>query len=227
MSNIDTYSNNLSNFYANGTNNHEHHNKNEKYFKVLLKDVTTRPDNWKNKNALDFGCGKGRNVTNLLKIATFNQVDGVDISKNNITFCKNTYKGQNSNFYLINGFDLKEIENNTYDYVMSTIVFQHICVYEMRYKIKQEIYRVMRDNGIFSFQMGYGSSLKTGQSIYSDNNYNQITSNGCADVKIQPETVSNLISDLEKIGFKSPTYEIHESYSDGGHPNWIYVRCKK
>lgn len=227
MSDIDTYSKHLANFYVGGTDNHEHHNKNTKYFEVLLKDITLNPSKWENKNGLDFGCGKGRNVTNLINLAKFNRVDGVDISKKNISFCKNSYKNQNSNFYLINGFDLKDIEDHTYDYAMSTIVFQHICVHEMRYKIKQEIYRVLKNNSIFSFQMGYGDNLKPGQSAYSDNKYDTKTSNGRADVKIQPQTINHLVSDLESIGFKNLTYEIHESYSDSGHPNWIYVRCEK
>ena len=64
MSDINTYSKKLSSFYANGTNNHEAHNKNKKYFNVLLKDITEDPDKWENKKALDYGSGKGRNVTN-------------------------------------------------------------------------------------------------------------------------------------------------------------------
>ena len=227
MSDINTYSKKLSSFYANGTNNHEAHNKNKKYFNVLLKDITEDPDKWKNKKALDYGSGKGRNVTNLFDAADFDQVDGVDISKNNVAYCKETYKDLNSNFYLINGYSLDEIEDNTYNFAMSTIVLQHVCVHEMRYKIKKEIYRVLDKGGIFSFQMGYGEQLLGGQSVYSANKYNESTSNGRADVKIQPDTLPDLVSDLKEIGFKNITHEIHESFADGGHTNWVYMRCVK
>jgi hypothetical protein len=72
----------------------------------------------------------------------FNRVDGIDISPANISFCSSTYQNQPSNFYLNNGIDLQDLKSDEYDFVMSTIVFQHICVHELRYKLKQEIFRI-------------------------------------------------------------------------------------
>ena len=51
--------------YSNGTSNHSEHNSNDDYWNILLDDIKNK-DAWKDKVGLDFGCGKGRNVTNLL-----------------------------------------------------------------------------------------------------------------------------------------------------------------
>lgn len=237
MSNVHNYLQTLEWAYHGGTNNHPEHNPNPLYWDVLLKDVKTNPDAWEGKYALDFGCGKGRNVTNLKSLAKFARIDGVDISQNNIDHCRlaNSNKivssfvnNVESVFYKNNGGDLRGLTSDTYDFVMSTIVFQHICVHELRIHLKREIHRVMKDGGIFSFQMGYGDKEFDGHGRvygYYDNNYNAENSNGADDVRVTDP--NQLISDLESIGFKNVTYQIEEPWADGGHPNWIYVRCEK
>lgn len=225
---LNSYVQMLTDSYKFGTNNHPEHNSNPKYWDILLGDIKNNPDNWKDKNALDFGSGKGRNVTNLLTLAQWNRVDGIDISDDNYNYCKNQYKNQNSEFYQNNGRDLQPLKNEEYDFVMSTIVFQHICVHELRYKLKEEIFRVLKSSGIFSFQMGYGDINFKGHTTprdYYENGYNALNSNGSNDVRIT--NPQQLIDDLSKIGFKDIKYQITEPWEDGGHPNWIYVKCIK
>jgi SAM-dependent methyltransferase len=229
MENINYYiKNTLNRTYDPGTNNHPEHNSNPLYWDLLLGDIKLNPNQFKNKIALDFGCGKGRNVTNMLSLAEFTRVDGVDISPTNIGHCRTSYPNQNSSFYLNSGADLADLNSDEYDFVMSTIVFQHICVHELRYNLKQEIYRVLKMGGIFSFQMGFGDIGFTGHTrprSYYDNSYAAEGSNGSDDVRITDPT--QLTSDLSKIGFKNITFEIHQPWEDGGHPNWIYIRCEK
>jgi SAM-dependent methyltransferase len=228
MSTLNTYVDMLNKAYRNGTNNHLEHNSNPNYWDVLLGDIKFNPDNWKDKVGLDFGCGQGRNVSNLLRMSEWQRVDGVDVSAANIETCKNTPDLINSNFYNNNGKDLAELKDNEYDFVMSTIVFQHICVHELRYKLKEEIYRVLKKGGLFSFQMGFGDIGFTGHTRpnnYHANSYNAEDSNGSNDVRVTDE--KELISDLESIGFKEITFEVLDSYLDGGHPSWIYVKCRK
>ena len=57
--------------YAIGTGNHPEHNPNPKYWDLLLGDIKIAPEKWEGKKALDFGCGQGRNVTNLLSLLLF------------------------------------------------------------------------------------------------------------------------------------------------------------
>ena len=63
---------------------HKEHNANSHYWTILLKDIDHKYDD---KKALDFGCGTGRNVFNLLFLADWKQVVGCDISKENIKHC--------------------------------------------------------------------------------------------------------------------------------------------
>ena len=220
------YINTLHKVYDSGTNNHQEHNTNPHYWSILLREVIKQnPIGW---NGLDFGCGKGRNVTNLLTIADWNRVDGVDISIDNINYNKMHYQGQKSNWYLNNGLDLSELKTNEYDFVMSTIVFQHLPVHELRFNLFTEIARVLKPNGIFSFQMGYGSEeWGSGHGLvnnYYDNNYGVGGSNGSDDVRVSDST--QLTGDLEKIGYVIDSVEFKNSYLDGGHPEWIYVTAK-
>jgi SAM-dependent methyltransferase len=225
---LSNYVNMLNLVYRDGTTNHTEHNSNPLYWDLLLGDIKSNPEKWKDKTALDFGCGKGRNVTNILSLADFKRVDGIDVSEDNIGFCKKNYTNQPSEFYKNSGKDLSQLKNDEYDFVMSTIVFQHICVHELRYKIKEEIYRILKAGGTFSFQMGYGDISFMGHTnpkTYYENYYGASNSNGSNDVRVTDEL--ELISDLEIIGFKDIKFEIHQPWEDGGHPNWIYVICKK
>tara|TARA_R110000824_G_C15210608_1_gene676558 strand:- start:1535 stop:2221 length:687 start_codon:yes stop_codon:yes gene_type:complete len=227
--NLGKYRENLENFYREGTSNHEEHNRNPDYFDILLHPITSSPKNWAQKVALDFGCGKGRNVTNLLELANWKRVDGVDISEKNINYCKTTHSSQDSSFYKNNGVSLKGLNDHSYHFIMSTIVFQHIPVREMRINLKKEIYRLLKKEGTFSFQMGHGNSINPSynHSPYHTNAFNSKGSNGACDVQITPESEKLLMEDLNSIGFKDINHKIRKSFSDRSHENWIYVNCKK
>jgi SAM-dependent methyltransferase len=147
--------------------NHRFHDSNENYKKILLKPIYDNPNIFSNEYGLDFGCGQGRNVSNLILWFPnlFKKVDGVDISQSNIDFCwvnLSNEVGDNSkyNFYVNDGVNLDTIQSDFYKFVMSTITFQHICVYETRFSLMKEIYRVLKVGGVFSFQMGYSDELK-------------------------------------------------------------------
>lgn len=215
----------LSSFYSVGTSNHLEHNDNVDYFNILLSPITSDSIYYKNKTAMDFGCGKGRNVVNLFDLAEWKKVDGVDISGGNIEYCKNTYKNLPSEFFQNNGLDLKSIADETYDFVMSTIVFQHIPVWSIRYGLKQEIFRCLKHKGVFSFQMGFGNDLssKHNHKAYPEDLETFSGSNGMCDVQITPETKDLLLNDLAKIGFSDIKYQIRPSYIDDSHSNWIYI----
>jgi SAM-dependent methyltransferase len=229
MNDLNTYISNLDTFYHEGTSNHEEHNDNPNYFTQLLKKITSDPKKWENKNALDFGCGKGRNVINLNNLTKWKSADGVDISTKNIKHCKENNKSLNSIFFKNNGLDLKELKSNYYDFVMSTIVFQHIPSREVRLNLKKEIYRILKEGGNFSFQMGHGDTVDTryNHSSYKDNAFDKRGSNGMCDVQITPETENILINDLANIGFKNIEIYVTESFSDNSHQNWIYIHTEK
>ena len=180
----------------------------------------------KNKFGLDFGCGCGRNVINLIE--RFERMDGVDISSELIATCKQNlsqrgYGEDRTIFYTYDGISLSVIPSNLYDFVMSTIVLQHICVYEIRYNYFKEFYRVLKPNGLLSFQMGYGAGHPCTKNYYENFYVAKTTNTGCDVAVSNPEQI---IKDLDEIGFKNITYFIRPSFSDV-HNQWIYVKAIK
>lgn len=217
-------------------NNHREHDVNPDYWNILLGDLMDE-DNAKmffqvneKPNVLDFGCGCGRNVFNIIEKSPIllGGVDGVDISENNIQLCNELRKQYNipetaCKFYVNNGIDLSDLKSDEYTFVISTIVFQHIAVHEIRYNLMKEIYRVMKNKSSFSLQMGYGNSPDTVG--YYENFYDATGTNSACDVRV--ENPEDLINDLKKIGFSSVNYQIRPSFSNTIHKEWIYVKAFK
>ena len=184
----------------------------------------TRINNENEKIGLDFACGPGRN---LVKYGTrFKRLDGVDISEVNIEKAKGyTLNNKLSpNLYVSSGVGIDTVPSDTYDFVMSTIALQHICVYDIRFSIMKDIFRVLKDGGIFTAQMGYGypSPLTVG---YYDNYLDATGTNRACDVCI--ENPNQLQGDLLKIGFKDFQYEIGQVGPGDCHPQWIYFSAIK
>jgi SAM-dependent methyltransferase len=174
-------------FYLAGISNHLEHNLNPDYWLVLLGPLKNK-NQWDNKNGLDFGCGQGRNIINIKSLCNFKTVDGVDISKSNILYLRKNLESKDSRFFLNNGLDLREIPDNYYDFVISTIVLQHIPSFTIRDGILRELYRVMANNSIISIQMGFGQSETYIQdnnlTNYYDEFFNAKGTNGTNDVRI-------------------------------------------
>ena len=226
VSNDNKYTSMQKGAYANGTSNHEEHNTNPDYWNILLGDLKNK-ENWDNKIALDFACGRGRNITNMFNLCDWDRVDGVDISEGNISQNKSDYQTQNSNWYCNNGIDVSDLKDNEYDFIMSTIALQHIPVYDIRKSLITDLLRTLKSGGLFSFQMGYGKEiLSTENRIpYFENHYDANGTNSVCDVRVQ--NIEDIIKDLQEIGYTNVTTEVRESYSDNGHPEWIYVKAYK
>lgn len=216
--------------YRQGTSNHQEHNTNPDYWGILLGDLKNK-HLWQDCTALDFACGKGRNVTNMLSLCDWSRVDGIDISEGNIQHCEKTYAHQASRWYTNNGVDVSCLKSDEYDFIMSTIALQHIPVYDIRKSLISDLFRCLKPNGLFSFQMGYGqglidpSGLNRPRSKYFDNCYMASGTNADHDVRVQSE--EEITNDLYDIGFVQVEAIVRDSFSDLGHPNWIYVKCRK
>jgi ubiquinone/menaquinone biosynthesis C-methylase UbiE len=204
--------------------NHRHHDANPDYWNILLGPLSE--GDWTNKKVLDFGCGCGRNVMNMLGRFNVKEAHGCDISRSNIEYCKTLLTSQNYKnfkFFVTNGNDLGSAEDNHYDYIMSTIVLQHICVYSVRRKILESMYKALAPNGIVSIQMGYGVDHPNAEEYYVDAVHATSTNSG-HDVKVT--NASQLIKDFEEIGFENIETSIRPSFSDG-HNQWIFVKATK
>jgi ubiquinone/menaquinone biosynthesis C-methylase UbiE len=215
--------------------NHKVHNNNPDYWNILLKDVKDNINNAENISIMEFGCGTGRNIINIFNLNDkWKNVTGVDISINNLNFAlenilkENKSNARNLDLKMNNGVDLNCLNDNMFDIVFSTIVFQHICVRTIRNNLMKEIYRVLNKNGIFNFQMGYDPNIEIldrnrFKNYYEDYYDAEGTNSACDTIISNPEQIVN---DLKDIGFKNITYEIKDAFEDI-HQNWIFVRCVK
>lgn len=197
------------------------HNSWADYDIYLFKNIDT-----KDKIALDFACGPGRNIVKFSN--RFKRIDGVDISNNNLVnakvWCETNHIAIMPQLFKNNGTDLAEIVNDTYDVVFSTIAMQHICVHEIRYNLMKEFYRVLKPNGSICIQMGFG--VGHGLSApYHSNIYTATVTNGGADTRI--EDPNDLKKDLDAIGFKNFEFDIRPVGPGDSHPNWIFFRATK
>lgn len=113
-------------------------------------------------NALDFGCGVGRLTQGLC--SHFKQVTGVDISNTMITGA-NTYNKFDKNCTYITNTEpnLKCLSSNTFDFVYTNIVLQHMAP---RYQVEyiKEFFRILKPGGkaLFQVRTPKGASPKPG-----------------------------------------------------------------
>ena len=101
------------------------------------------------EKVLDFGCGIGR----ILEYDLFLNIDyyGVDISPEMIkNACRKWKNRPHTNFYVYNG-TLLPFEHETFDYVISTWVFQHIVEDNKLEELIAELARLLRPNGALLF----------------------------------------------------------------------------
>ena len=119
----------------------------------------------------------------------------------------------NNKLFVNNGVDLDCIESEQYDVVMSTIALQHICVYDIRFSIFSDIYRILKPGGVFTAQMGYGSPSPNTVDYYA-NHYDAKGTNRACDVCISSS--DQIQSDILKIGFKLNSVKL-ESYRKLSH----------
>jgi len=216
--------------------NHRGHDSNPDYYGLLLSEPKNNPENWSGKKALDFGCGIGRNVDNLSRLAEWSGVDGCDISSENIIradkFLSTINSNIKNNLYVTTGIDLLPIESDQYDFVMATIVFQHIAVRSIRLSIMKDIYRVMKNDSLFTFQMAIYNRQYIPCAEYFEEAIDAPGTNGMYDVSI--DNPEDLLTDLTTIGFSDfevtirPEWDAYNGvYMDVNRSQWIYVKTWK
>lgn len=94
---------------------------------------------------LEIGCGLGRMVRHFA--GHFERVDGVDISAEMIARAKNADLPSNVVMHLGTGADLHVFEQETFDVVFSSQVFQHIAEGWVIEAYVREVARVLRPRG--------------------------------------------------------------------------------
>ena len=125
--------------------------------KIVLPDISTicgtlRPSDMR---ILEIGCGIGRMTKHLAAI--FGEVYGVDVSPEMIKIARRRLNGmRNVHLVVNNGSDLTVFPDDFFDFCLSFLVFQHIPSSEIVESYVREVYRTLRKNRIFKFQVnGY------------------------------------------------------------------------
>jgi GT2 family glycosyltransferase/SAM-dependent methyltransferase/tetratricopeptide (TPR) repeat protein len=101
---------------------------------------------------LEIGCGLGRMSKHFAGL--FGQVHGIDVSGEMIRQASERLKGvANVSLHESSGSDLSLFADESFDFVFSFIVFQHIPDPAVITKYIREAHRVLRPGGVFKFQV--------------------------------------------------------------------------
>jgi len=104
--------------------------------------------------ALDFGCGVGRLTQALCEY--FDDCVGIDISFPMLQLAEEHNRYKNCCKYILNcSSDLKIFSDETFDFIYSNIVFQHLPP-ELTLGYIKEFIKILKNNGIIIFQITTG-----------------------------------------------------------------------
>lgn len=104
----------------------------------------------RHERALDFGCGVGR-LTRALA-GRFQEAVGVDISAEMIRLARELNPGENPSFELNTRSDLTQFSSDSFDFVYSVLVLQHLPSKDLVRSYLNEFLRVLRPGGLAVFQ---------------------------------------------------------------------------
>jgi len=99
----------------------------------------------KGDKVLDFGCGNGRLLDFLEKKEV--EYTGVDISDKLLMKAKNQFRGSKAEFQKISSLDSLPLESNSFNVIYAIAVFHHLPSREIRKKMAEELYRILRPEG--------------------------------------------------------------------------------
>lgn len=117
----------------------------------VIKHLKELPVEFSCKKALDFGCGVGRLSQALA--GYFEEVCGIDIAPSMIAAARQFNRYPNKCIYYLNQADnLKLFKSDTFDFIYSNIVLQHM---EPRYSKAyiKEFMRILAPKGVLVFQI--------------------------------------------------------------------------
>ncbi len=146
--------------------------KTEEFFKTGVREVDSVMKyaeslsiSISHRRALDFGCGVGRLTQALTNY--FDEVYGVDIAPSMIKLANKYNKYEKRCHYFLNEVnDLKLFEDNSFDFIYSNIVLQHMEPEYSKNYIK-EFLRILTPEGIAIFQIPSEFKNDTNQHLSS------------------------------------------------------------
>lgn len=126
--------------------------KDYKYKASLIKKLVPKQPNL---NVLDFGCGNGIVIQDMLKINPSLKVIGVDNSQIAIASARKKISGQK--FYIVEDGKRLPFKDNSFDFIFVLDVLQYISNTEFIFK---ELSRVLKSEGRLLITLPYYGILK-------------------------------------------------------------------
>ena len=124
----------------------------------------------KNKKILDLGCGSGDFSHSLVERGA--NVLGVDVSEKWIDICKKEYTNvKNLEFFVADGSNLKQLADNSFDFVVMNMVLLNVPEIDKVKKIFQEVSRVLKKSGQLIFTDLHPLALMIEQTLCESQTY--------------------------------------------------------
>jgi SAM-dependent methyltransferase len=102
--------------------------------------------------ALEIGCGPGRLMKPLSR--HFGEIHGVDVSDEMVQLAQQRLRDlRNAQAHHTSGSDLSQFADNSFDFVYSYAVFQHIPSREVVFNYLREAHRVLKPGGVLRCQL--------------------------------------------------------------------------
>lgn len=103
------------------------------------------------RRALEIGCGPGRLMVPLHRF--FREIHGVDVSEEMVHLARqNLARVAHAHVHASQGTDLAQFPNDSFDFIYSFAVFQHIPCKEVVFNYLREIQRVLKTGGVARLQ---------------------------------------------------------------------------
>ena len=169
-----------------------------------VKELLKRIKFFQYDQLIDLGCSIGT-WFNDYKNMGFKRIIGIDISEERLQIAK---KRGYDEVHCCNAYELP-FEGETQNCIISNDVFVHVLQDSDKLKIFKEIFRVLKQNGIFIFN--FGNSSGNGFTKDTTKKYCRYNTN---------ETISDLINSSNlKIEFLRPSYYTYPRI--GAHPYFV------
>lgn len=196
--------------------NHYQHNLEPDFWKYMMSDLLDNPNSFRDSLTLEYGCGAGRNLVNMLSLAPILRADGIDISKDNAAnsqaFVESKFGTGRSVCLQGNGYSCLPFPSSTYSFIMSHQVFIHIPNREIRSEILKDFVRVLKPGGIAVVQFKTMS-----QAVGYAENYSSFPKN----VTIVPTDKEQIDFDFREAGFSDVAIHEGANFVDSKLEFWI------
>lgn len=112
------------------------------------------------RRALEIGCGPGRLMKPLS--AQFGEIHGVDVSDEMVALARQRLASiPHAHAHAGSGADLRQFADDSFDFLYSYAVFQHIPQAEVVFSYLREAARVLKPGGLMRFQVNNLSAERT------------------------------------------------------------------